>query len=261
MSATSLPEFRFITMRLRGGRTVEVHAEPTSNEHLAITPNLDENGYTGGFALTHVPSGRWLCAGGPEELREIAAKVAHLDWSSADTETLVAEVGEQTRAAIRAVRFTDPPGTEVPAHNAWGPGGKGKGLKRLALPMLADFLADFQYAWNRQWGRNGAAPEVPFYLPGSETPEKPRGVPNPEHHYLTVRLVQDYGLAYLLAALHRIDPEVADSAAAALADAWDSGDSLGEWAYQWATELAEGKPLTLYGIPGPVGPVLGGGAS
>lgn len=236
--------------------------ETTANEHLSITPGFDEHGFSGGYVLTHVPSGRAVCAArAVDELREIAAKVAHLDWSSADPETLVAEVGEQTRAAIREVRFTAPPGTEVPAHDAWGPDGKGKGLKRLALPMIADFLASFQDAWNRQWGKNGATPEVPFYLPGSETPENPRGVPNPEHHYLTVRLVQDYGLAYLLAALHRIDPEVADSAAAALADAWDSGDSLGEWAHQWATELAEGKPLTLYGIPSPVGPVLGGGAS
>lgn len=261
MTDPALPDLLQITLHLRGrdgstARTITVTGEPTANEHLAITPGLSEDGYSGSFVLTHAQTGRSVCAGHPDELRDIAGRVAHLDWSSADVTALAAAVGEETRAAIRAVRFTDPPGTELPAHDAWGPDGKGKGLKRLALPMIADFLASFQDAWNRQWGRNSAAPEVPFYLPGSETPEKPRGVLNPEHHYLTVRLVQDYGLAYLLAALHRTDPEVADSAAAALADAWDAGDSLGEWAYQWAEELADGKPLTLYGIPDPADDIL-----
>ncbi|MFD4444895.1 hypothetical protein ACFWPK_34480, partial [Nocardia sp. NPDC058519] len=57
-----------------------------------------------------------------------------------------------------------------------------------------------------------------------------------------------YGTAYLLAVLHRVDPVAADRAARYLAGAWDAGDSLGEWIYQWREEIGAGQPLTLHGF-------------
>jgi hypothetical protein len=58
-----------------------------------------------------------------------------------------------------------------------------------------------------------------------------------------------YGLIYLLAVLHRVDPAAADRAARNLVGAWEDGCSIDEWMFQWRNELAEGVPLTLHEFP------------
>lgn len=61
--------------------------------------------------------------------------------------------------------------------------------------------------------------------------------------------VETYGVIYLLAVLHRVDPAAADRAARELVGAWEAGDVIGEHEYQWRDELGKGLPLTLYGFP------------
>lgn len=63
-----------------------------------------------------------------------------------------------------------------------------------------------------------------------------------DHVAQTVNL---YGLIYLLGAVRHFAPDDADKVAAELADAWEAGDSLGEWVYQWRQELEAGQPLTI----------------
>lgn len=59
------------------------------------------------------------------------------------------------------------------------------------------------------------------------------------------RAVAQYGIAYLLLVLHRVDPDRADWASDQLLTAWQAGDSLSEWAGQWIQEIEAGKTPTL----------------
>jgi hypothetical protein len=63
-----------------------------------------------------------------------------------------------------------------------------------------------------------------------------------DHVAQTVNL---YGQIYLLGAVRHFAPDDADHVAAELANAWEAGDSLGEWVYQWRQELESGQPLTI----------------
>lgn len=236
-----------ITRTYRDGSEItrEEFAEPTANPHLVITPDVSVAGFSGHFVLTHLPSGRAITNGDPHTLRDLAERVAHLDWDMTIEELKTSETAVQTLKAIRQMRLTEPDGVELPAHPSWRRDEK-DGTKRTALPLMADMLATFQWAHNRTGGRPDS---VPSRVPDPDKPGETK--PNPEWHYLIIRQVECYGLAYLLGALHQLDPEVADSAAASLADAWEAGDSLGEWAYEWAQWLAKGEPLNLPGIPDP----------
>lgn len=253
MTDTTATPLRPVTtrLRLRGGEScpVAVLGEPTANPHLVVIPGVAHGlSWTGSFVLLHVPTGRSVSTGDAVVLRDLAERLSGLDWSFTDDPP--ADLRAAVYAAVRAAAMTEPSGQEFPAHDAWGRGEAGGGLPRLAQPLIAEFLDDYQSAHNRTVGPDA----IPLRVPD---PDNPDGRPNPDWDHAIMAKVHDYGLAYLLAALHRIDPEVADSAAAALADAWDDGDGLGEWVYQWRQELAAGRPLTLPGIPGDPGEILG----
>lgn len=47
------------------------------------------------------------------------------------------------------------------------------------------------------------------------------------------QLVNLYGVVSTLRAFHEAAPDAADKAAADLWTAWDAGDSLGEWLWEW----------------------------
>lgn len=101
------------------------------------------------------------------------------------------------------------------------------GIPRRADTLLRMLIDDFQKVWDAVW---------------SDPPK----VELKEVARLNGRIVELYGQIYLLAALRHFAPHDAHRAAAALADAWDAGDSLGEWVYQWRTELDAGQPFTLF---------------
>lgn len=72
----------------------------------------------------------------------------------------------------------------------------------------------------------------------------------PRDHYRHIaHSISTWTNVYLWEALRRTDPDLADRVAADIADACDAGDSFGEWAWQWQTELAAGQPLTLPAMP------------
>lgn len=221
-----------------------VYGEPTTSPHLMIIPLLDHGRFTGGYALTHAPTGLALSSGRPDELREMASNLTDLDWADVTAENFPnSEIAVVAARVIRECRFTAPDAVELPAHDAWGPDGKGKGLARAALPMARACLEDLQLSLDKTGGENA----VPLDLPD---PDSQRGVrPNPEWTFWVVRMVHNFGLAYLLLVLRRVDPQVADSASAFLADCWEAGDSTGEWAWEWHQSLLKNAEPELPGVP------------
>lgn len=221
------------------------YGEPTANPHLVITPTSRNGELAGSFALTHAPTGLALRSGRrPDELRGIASRLAHLDWGLVTGENFPgSDCATEATKVIRELQFTDPSAVELPAHDAWGADGKGKGLKRAAVPMATEVLADLQKSIEKTNGEDA----VPLGVPDPNSPIGTRL--NPEWHFWIIRIVQDFGLAYLLLTLHALDPEVADSAAAFLADCWDAGDTRSEWAWEWHQALLKGETPHLPGVP------------
>lgn len=103
-----------------------------------------------------------------------------------------------------------------------GPGS----LPRRAVPMLRMLLDEFQKTFDKVMAH-------------------PKQVDGVERTWMIDRMVNVFGQVYLMAVLRHLAPEDADAVAAALADQWDAGDSLGEWVYQWRQELDAGEPLTM----------------
>lgn len=227
---------------------VMVLGEQTDVEHLVIAPHITGDGtfaYSG-FCLTHAPTGRGVTTShSPDELRETARRLAHIDWSFTDPTAFKPHAPEAARI-IMETRATDPTAVELPAHDAWGKDGKGKGLQRSAIGQARDVLADFQLAAKKTFGKDA----VPLVIPGSVTEDDPHGESNPEWHLWMQRTVHDFGLAYLLLVLHRLNPAVADSAAAWLADTWKCGESLGAWAWEWHEALVKDEPFNTLDLPG-----------
>jgi hypothetical protein len=221
-----------------------IYGEPTVCEHLVIIPGFQNGQLTDDFWIAHVPTGLTLSHGRPGELRGVVARLAHLDWGSVTRENFPgSDIAAAAIEVIRELRFADPSGRELPAHDAWGPDGKGKGLQRTALPLVERFLADLQRAMSKTGGDDSVPLDVP-------DPTKPSGTRiNPEWTFWVFRHVHDFGLAYLLLVVHRLDPQVADSAAAFLADSWQAGETTGELAWQWHQDLLAGKTPELPGVP------------
>lgn len=207
--------------------------EPTQNPHLVIRPTRTEDGrYTGSWALVHLPTGKTVVGqrSGPQDWREVATRIAHLDWATDDL-TVLAGHRATVWAALKAVAQTEPTAAEQPTTEEWG-----VRLPRAATPMLAMFLDEYQ-----KHGDNLAP-----------------GMSDEEFRRSAQWQVNLFTYFYLLAALQRLDPEIAESAAAQLADQWAAGEDMGELMGQWRQELEAGQPLTLPGIPTAIGelPVL-----
>jgi hypothetical protein len=100
-------------------------------------------------------------------------------------------------------------------------------IARRAEHLLRELLTEWQELYDALWKENPPLSEL-------------------DRRVVISRQVDLFGAIYLLACVRHLAPEQADSAAAALADEWDAGDSLGEWIYQWREELDAGKPLTLF---------------
>lgn len=83
---------------------VEVPGQSSGTDHLFLTPDLDRDGRVKGrWVLTHAPTGRALSWDTePLALREIAARIADLDWSSDDPN--VYAINGKHHTALRAAR-------------------------------------------------------------------------------------------------------------------------------------------------------------
>jgi hypothetical protein len=94
---------------------VETCGETTASPYLFVTPHLFDGRFTGDWSLVHGPTGRLINwpyedlviaswprgRRNPSELRKLAAKVAHLDWSSSDKADFGAEFEAAYKAAAR----------------------------------------------------------------------------------------------------------------------------------------------------------------
>jgi hypothetical protein len=100
-------------------------------------------------------------------------------------------------------------------------------IPKTANALLRYLIDDFQRIWDMSMD----------FSSGRLTDE--------DRRFCTSRVVELYGQIYLLGALRHFAPDDADKVAAELAIAWEAGDSLGEWVYQWRQELDAGRPLTI----------------
>lgn len=222
---------------------VDVPAETTDNPHLVIAPAVDGRGLLcDDWRLLHLPTGMSLptpLMSGVVDLRLIASAVADLDWSSPDPKHYASEdgrdLGQKYRDAMRKAELAEPPAVDPEDR-------KSGDIPHEALPMVSMFLDSYQRCHDRTSNE-----DHPRYVPF----ELPDGTTNPEWGALIIRMCDAFTNSYVLAALHRTDPEVADSVASTLADWLESGET-GEWVWQWRQEIAAGKPPTLPGVPTPI---------
>ncbi|MEN4399991.1 hypothetical protein [Mycolicibacterium conceptionense] len=225
-------------------RTVELAAEPTACPHLVVTPGIasDEDGrvyFRGGVTLTHTGTGRALASDMHSyRLHQLAQKLTdelpEFDWNFTDTNHLYAHPDKRDAAGavIREWQMADAYRGPVRLYGD----DDAKAAARESDPA-ATLLGE-----NLEW-----------WIEHSKNYMEELDWDNPDHQRARVAeisvSVNGYAFIYLLAVLQRVDPTVADIAARDLVGQFDAGDSLGEWVWQWREEFAEGKPLSLRGIP------------
>jgi hypothetical protein len=245
-------------------RKIQVLGEATANPALGIAPLLDRREQlTGLFSLTHIPTGLAVVQRAhPRDLRAMAALLADLPWADVHTTDEVKAHPTLTPDAIRILKAhragAEDDTDERPRANSWSADDDG-GIPRATRELTVWNLANFQDSWDRMYGSD---PEkrVELAIPGTVTEEKPHGESNPWWHFHLIRSVDSFAISYLLLMIQRLDPEQANLASAWLADQWDGGDSLGEWCWHWAQDLAAGKDvaeLDVPGAPAPFGDLFG----
>lgn len=250
MTTTEIPladRFTIVTVPLRDGSSVTLCAERTPCPFLVITPVISEGGLTERVVLTHMPTGRTLPGmlfGTPERLRELAAKVVHLNWDFTAPDAFPIETRKGFLEARKEIEFGEGEEIFTDYPDGWG---KGPG----SIPGDADGMVQyFLDGWQASYDRMHR--DHPEKIPMDGPDEKP----NWEWLAALLRQADTFGLVYLLAALRRVAPETANHAAAWLAGQWASGDSIGEWVWQWRDEIEKGEPLKLPAVPSP-GPAEG----
>lgn len=241
---------------------VVVLGRRTANGHIAVTPTVDADGaYTGRFAVMHIPTGIavTVCRAA-SRCHEIAALVADLDWASitgpgALPEGFTAAYAERV-SQLDADRLDDD--FEPTAADRWAEARDGAAVPSRALNLAGWSLDNVQEAWKRTIGDGTHEHDVPLNLPGTESEEHPRGEPNPLWTHWIIRASDMFGVAFLLLVLRRLDAVTADKAAAWLACQWEAGDSVGEWSYDLAKILDEGRADTaeIPTAPPAPGPLL-----
>lgn len=229
-----------IAVPTRNSGTVDIIGERVS-DNFALTPALvDRDGDTGitdAIHLTHISTGRTISTSMWLDLRDLAARLEKLpiDWTTLTT--FSAEQAELVRAVVKeSQQAHSDRGEEDWPTWAGDPAAP-------ATSLLGTVLGDEAKQWDRfQSGRDLAA-EVAM-----ADADLGRKVETEISWRTASANVNGYGTAYLLAVLQRVNPEAADQAARDLAAAWQYGDGLGEWLFQWRKELSEGQPLTLHGF-------------
>lgn len=227
-----------ITVQTASG-PVEVTGDQVT-EHFAITPALtgddDDPMFTGGACLTHIPTGRAITysysglRGKAERLESLS-----IDWSAISAENRISK--EDAPKVLAALNGPDD-GEGWPWPE-WAGDESTPALTALAQSLDRALERDY---WDRA---NALAKEAAPHLDEELAKKLDAYVTSAA----SVVAVSEYGLTYLLAVLHRVDPDAADRAARDLVGAWDAGDTMGEWQWQWRDELGKGQPLTLHGFP------------
>ncbi|MGA5542725.1 hypothetical protein ACPCIR_12810 [Mycobacterium sp. NPDC051198] len=243
-----MTEFTTVTVRFGQRRGLDLQidllGEPTVCPHLVITPGIasDKDGrvyFSGGVTLTHTGTGRGLASDMYSyQLHQLAQKLTdelpEFNWNFTDINHLHTHTAERDAAAaiIRDWQMADVNRRPVRLYGD----DDAKAAARESDPAAT--LLGENLEWWIEHSKN--------YMDGLDWD-------NPDHQRARAAeinsSVNGYAFIYLLAVLQRIDPKVADLAARDLVGNFDAGDSLGEWVWQWREEFAEGKPLSLRGIP------------
>lgn len=243
-------EFTTTTVQMAGKEagqrfTVELPAEPTVCPQLVVTPaaalglDTDRLLFTGGMRLTHAPTGLSVENDVHSyRLHQLAQmltdQLPEFDWDFTDIGHFYAHPAKRDAvcAVIREWHMSD------------------------ALQGPVNFMADDeQTKAARESDPAGTllAEHLDWWIKHAERYTDGLDWDNPDHQRARMAEIglscEGYSTIYLLAVLRAIDPKVADIAARDLVAALDAGDSLGEWIWQWRQEHAEGKPLTLRGVP------------
>lgn len=231
-----------LTVSFSGGRHIDTHGEQAT-PHFAITAAMATRpdgriGLAGhGRSLVHIRSGLVVTSSGWVNMARFAAELEKLpiDWPTFKLSTLTAEHVAQMRQTERAVS-TDGDGAwpwpewagddSRPAHSLLG----------LQLADAVKFPDRFRKISEFR-GKVGVFDDelgksVDAHLLAAHCQ-------NHAHHY---------GLIYVLAVLARLDSAAADLVARNLVSAWEDGSTIDEFLWQWRTEFAEQRPLTLQGF-------------
>lgn len=249
MTTTETPLADRFTTVILSDRDIVVTVERTDCPHLGIGPVISKDGITDAICLLHLPTGTYLpqtlemVLGGGETLRKLAAEVAGLDWDFIDLHGCPKATVEGYLAARRALETASGERIFQEYPQGWGAGPDP--IPGDAAAMVAWLLDGWQATEDQMFNADN---------PDKLESSLPDGSPNPWWAMLSTRKVDVFGLAYLLAALQRVSPAVADHAAAFLAGQWAAGDSLGEWVWQWRHEIEQGEPLKLPAVPSPEPP-------
>ena len=239
--ARTAPDFIPVQIHSAAG-SVELIGERIT-PHFAITPSLGTHPHTGqliltgGTVLTHIPTGRHVGSYW-DDLRALAAELEKLpiDWATFEKGTR--EQAEMVGALMRRLSMaSDSEGWPWPE---WA-----GDEAQPALSLLGTTLDQAVKSHEHFRVVSSLGTQARQLLPE----DLGRKI---DAHLLaadSAATVNEYGVIYLLAVLHRLDPEAGDRAARELVSAWDSGDAIGEWTYQWRQELAKSRPLTLHGFP------------
>lgn len=245
-----MTEFVTATVRLAGREkgqeyAVELQGEPTVCPQLVVTPAVAENSetgrlyFTGGVCLTHTPTGRsvgneWRSHRLHQLAKMLIDELPEFDWNFSDIGHFYAHPAKRD-AAYAVIR-------------EWNMADAQQGPVNFALD-------DDQTKAAREKDPAGTmlAEQLDWWIKHAENYTEGLDWDNPDHQRARMAEIalscEGYSTIYLLAVLRAVDPKVADIAARDLVAALDAGDALGESVWQWRQEYADGKPLSLSGIP------------
>ncbi len=216
-----------------GWRKVAVVAEPTRTPGLVVTPMLRNGGLSGSWALTHAASGLAIPLGWDADDIDLARRTADalgatpVDWTG-DVDSIRMQVAEHQEAVTAARRTAEYP-PAVPDRDDAVPGEGPAPYPNTEAQATADAIArglvrSVQHRCAEVWklikreDDDGRA----IYFQNSAA------------------LVAEWGLASVLRAFAKADPQAADHAARQIWLAWEAGDTVHELTYDWARE---------YGLP------------
>ncbi|MFE3059094.1 hypothetical protein [Nocardia sp. NPDC059239] len=233
-----------VTIALPDDRYAEVIGEMVT-EHFALVPALtvDDAGTVQfadyGRSLTHIPSGRRVALDSWFDMRRYARELeaTDIDWDGLDPSAISPEQSAAIlEARKRAIGSADT--------SEW-PWPKWAGDEtQPALSLLATTLDSAVM----QQKRFDAIQDIEASVAKLDA-DLGRKVGSDLLAAWSGLSVNEFGVAYLLAVLQRIDPAAADLAARHLVNMWEDGGIIGERAYLWRQELADGQPLALEGFP------------
>lgn len=239
-TGTATTEFVDCNVTTHTGRQVRVTGQPTACPHLLITPRVAVRAdgalsFTDGLVLAHAPTGRIVVGGeSATRLLRLAELLAGFDWSFTDFDNVASDTLKLIGKVVQRWRLED--ASSIPGVLLYGET-EAQRAERESAPARALLVEHLEW-WQRH---NESRVMATGTSVDPATEQAWRDGVNTS--------VEGYGVIYLMAVLWRTNPTVADIAARMLTLAWDAGDSMGEWVYQWRKELADNHPLTLHAIP------------